>query len=436
MNDLFLIWIIAYVAMVIVHVVLDALNLKHMKHAVIPSNLQDVIDQKTHANIKEYTYVKSRFGLVHYIFNKTLFLTLLLTGVFAWWYQIVSLGVAWGDVYEGLVFFLGIMLVADIIEIPFSLYSTFKIEQQFGFNTQTRTGWIADFIKGLLVKFVLLGLIGWVLLTVLYALGGNWWWVAWLTIFIFGLILSELYPVLIAPLFNTFTPLKNKDLLHDIQSLFKKADIKADKVFKMDASKRSKHSNAYFTGLGKNKRVVLFDTLMQTLSPKEIVSVLAHEIGHWKKKHVVKSLVFSQFFLILFFYIASKLIWMEELYDIAHVSINYGSTGAFILNDPLSYLTPEYFPLYFGLFMIFIIWEPVSYFMSPFFASISRKHEYEADAYSVELCNDKEHMKSALINIHKDNLANLHPHKYYEWFYYSHPSLVRRMKAIDDLPQP
>lgn len=413
MNTLTTYWLLGFGLMVFFYYVLNILNLNKLKKKPVPVEFKKLVNQKEAKNIVAYTIEKSRLGLIEYGVDKIVLLFVLFGGFLSWWAGYVDLMIPnTSPIHAGLIFFFGIMLFSMIVNIPFSLYSSFVIEEKYGFNKQTLGTWIADFFKGLLLMIILGGILLSTVLAVVYYTGDYWWLSAWIVIFGVGLSLQALYPVLIAPLFNKFTPLENKKFVEQIQNLFKKAGIKTEGIYKMDASRRSKHSNAYFTGLGKTKRVVLFDTLLQDINEKEILAVLAHEIGHWKRKHTLRSMILSQTVSLIFFYLASLLIKHPLLYDFALISN----------------IEP-----YVGLLLLTIIWGPVSFFLSPCFAWLSRKFEYEADEYCIELNGDKESFKSGLFKLYKENLSNLNPHPWFEGFFYSHPSPVRRFEAVDRL---
>jgi len=253
------------------------------------------------------------------------------------------------------------------------------------------------------------GLLLWLFLTLVIR-GGNAWWVwAWILMGAFELLMIWLYPVIIAPLFNKFEPIANNELEVQIRTLMEKAGLRAKGVFRMDASKRSKHTNAYFTGIGKSKRIVLFDTLLEAHTGEEILAVLAHELGHWKKKHVHKQLILAEILSLAGFYVVAKL-----------------------LDWPLMYQTfgfPEPIP-YVGLFLMGALFSPLGYFAQPLASAISRKFEREADDYTLTLIPRAGPMVSALKRLAADNLANLNPHPIYAWFYYSHPPLVERIERL------
>ena len=308
-----------------------------------------------------------------------------------------------------MVFFACLSVLANLLRIPFSLYGTFVVEGRYGFNTKTFQVWITDLLKGLIISALLGGLLLWLLLTLVVHGGSAWWVWAWMLTGAAEFLMIWLYPVIIAPLFNKFEPIENKELVQGIGTLMERAGLRAKGVFRMDASRRSKHTNAYFTGIGKSKRIILFDTLLGSHSGDEILAVLAHEIGHWKKRHVQKQLILAELLSLAGFFVVAKL-----------------------LDRPLMYQTfsfPEPIP-YVGLFLIGALFSPIGYFVQPLAAALSRKFERGADDFTLEIMQAPEPMAAALKRLAADNLANLTPHPLYAWFYYSHPPLVERIERL------
>jgi STE24 endopeptidase len=297
-----------------------------------------------------------------------------------------------------------------VIEVPFDLYGTFVIERRFGFSTITFKLWLKDQIKTLLLSGLIMGIILAVFLELLYSLPRLWWLPAWVCFVLFQLLLTWLYPKVIAPLFNKFETIEDETLKKSIGELLERAGFHLTGLFKMDASTRSRHTNAYFTGIGKFKRIVLFDTLINTHTPEEITAVLAHELGHLKKGHVRKQLAASVVLSLAVLYVVAKLLAWPALY----------MTFGFQTIIPFA-----------GLFLITIIGKPFTFFFIPIGSMISRRYERQADAYARELTGSTVPLARALKRLAKDNLANLHPHPLYAWFYYSHPPLAQRIEALE-----
>jgi STE24 endopeptidase len=273
--------------------------------------------------------------------------------------------------------------------------------------------WILDFLKSTVILFVLGGLILWLLLTLVIHGGKAWWVWAWMLVGGFELMMLWLYPLVIAPLFNKFEPIQNLGLVECIRNLMEKVGLRVKAVLKMDAGKRSKHTNAYFTGIGKTKRIVLFDTLLESHPEEEIISVLAHEVGHWKKRHVLKQIILLEILSFAAFYIVDSLLNWPLLYQ------TFGFT------QPTVYI---------GIFLIGALLSPLGYFAQPLESAISRRFEREADDFVLELTKTGGPMQNALKRLASDNLANLIPHPLYAWFYYSHPPLVERIERLSSHP--
>ena len=310
---------------------------------------------------------------------------------------------------SGLILFGALSVLGLLLRTPFNLYDTFVIEDRYGFNTISFKMWVSDLLKTIILSAILGGLLlGLLLGLVVY--GGETWWVwAWMGVGGFELIILWLFPRVIAPLFNKFEPIENQALADRIKTLMEKAGLRAKGVFRMDAGKRSKHTNAYFTGIGKSKRIVLFDTLLESHPEEEILAVLAHEVGHWKRKHVLKQIILLEVLSFAVFYIVSKLLKWPLLYE------------TFGFEEPT---------LYIGIFLIGALLSPIGYFAQPLESAISRRFEREADDFVLEVTKTAEPMRNALKRLASDNLANLIPHPLYAWFYYSHPPLVERIERL------
>lgn len=309
---------------------------------------------------------------------------------------------------RAMIFFLGYQILFSIIDLPFTLYNTFVVERKFGFNKMTIPLFIRDTIIGAFISVVILGIIFFVLTFLIDEAGSLWWFYSALFISAFSFIMSYLYPTFIAPLFNKFKTLENDNLKASIMEMSKKADFPLVNIFQMDASKRSTHSNAYFTGFGKKKRIVLFDTLIEKHSPDEIVSILAHEIGHFKLGHIKIMMAVSVISIFTIFYICGQLINQPFIYN----SLGFEQS------------------IFIGLFIISLILSPAGFILKPISSLFSRKHEFEADAFAIKQTEDAELMKNTLIKLHGDNLSNPLPHDILVFFHYSHPPLLQRIERI------
>jgi STE24 endopeptidase len=409
-NFLLLIFLVLFLLRSGTQYTLHRLNLAHLRQygTTVPAVFQDTVDQETLKKISAYTIDSDHFQMVASLIHQGLYLVVLLSGFLPWLMKAIR---SWGIglIVEGLIFFAILSLLATLSRIPFGLYDTFVIEDRYGFNRMTPRMWISDLLKSVMIQFLLGGLILWLLLALVIHGGGAWWVWAWMLVGGFELMMLWLYPVVIAPLFNKFEPIQDLGLVERIRNLMKKVGLRVKAVLRMDAGKRSKHTNAYFTGIGKTKRIVLFDTLLESHPEEEIISVLAHEVGHWKKRHVLKQIILLEALSFAVFYVVSKLLKWPLLYQ------------TFGFEEPTVYV---------GIFLIGALLSPLGYFAQPLESAISRRFEREADDFVLELMKTGEPMRNALKRLASDNLANLIPHPSYAWFYYSHPPLVERIERL------
>jgi len=393
-----------------VQVYLTRLNLSSLRRhgTTVPEMFQGSIDPERLRKISAYTVDSERFGLLSTLANQGLFLIILLSGFLPWLEKLIR---PWGhgEIVNGLIFFAALSISSNLLRIPFGLYETFVIEERYGFNTMNFGTWVSDLFKSLLIGAILGGLLLGLLLALVIDGGKVWWIWAWMVVGGFELLLLWLFPVIILPLFNKFDPIENVRLEEHIRRVMEKVGLRTKGIFKMDASKRSKHTNAFFVGLGRTKRIVLFDTLLGSHTEEEILAVLAHEAGHWKKRHILRMLVPLEILSFVSFYVLGKL-----------------------LNWPLIYQTfgfQESIP-YVGLFLWGTFFSLLGFFAQPLESAISRRFEREADDFALELTGTADPMRSALKRLAADNLANLNPHPLYAWFYYSHPPLVERIARL------
>lgn len=408
----------AFVAAFILHEVVDYalvfLNMSHTKkHAgEIPDFFKGKIEPEEYKKSIRYTLDKSRFGLVISFLQIPLIWAAILLGAFSFADTVVGKYFELNTLTYSVAYCLTIALALMILQLPVSLYSNFVLEEKYGFNKMTFKTFVVDLIKTLILSAVLgiplLYLVFW-----LYQSAGSFWWLwAFFALFGFELFIAAIYPTLLAPIFNKFTPLEEGELKEAILNIAKKIKFKMSGIFTIDGSKRSSHSNAYFAGMGKMRRIVLFDTLMKTMNNAEIISVLAHEMGHNIKKHVQKFLILSFITSLIGFWVLSLLINWEPLFS------TFGA-GAPAPHKALILL---------GLFSGYF-----TFWLTPITNLISRKHEYEADRFSVETTKESETMKSALLKLSKENLANLTPHPLYSFYHYSHPTTSERIQAIENV---
>ena len=409
-NILLIAFLVAFVVSSVFRLLLTYINVSYLRRHGhdVPEVFQGEIDEATLARMTEYTADSSRFGAVAHFFDDAVTLLVLLSGFLP---LLVGIVLSWNlhFILSGLIFFGALALLSGILDIPFSLYSTFVIEKRYGFSTITVRLWITDLSKSLLISAMLSGMLLGAMLALVYYAERTWWLWVWLVFSAFQMLVVWLYPVLIAPLFNKFEPIENEALKEAIIALLAKVGLKTGGVFQVDAGKRSKHTNAYFTGFGKTKRIVLYDTLLKSHASEEILSVLAHEAGHWKKRHIIKQLILTETFSLVFLYLVYRLIDWSLLYQ----------TFGFAEKIP-----------YVGLLLIAALFGPAVFFLTPIGAMLTRRFEREADDFCYNLVGTTVPMINALKRLAKDNLANLHPHPFYAWFYYSHPPLTERIARL------
>ena len=386
------------------------LNLQHLKaHAhEVPAGFEGIVDRQLLARTSAYTLATSRVGLVESLFSSLLLLLFLFGGWLAW-YDDLILGVTTSFVGQGCLFVLGLLLAQTLIDMPFSLYRTFVIEERFQFNTSTPKLWFTDLLKSFAVGVILLSLLTAGSLALVQASPKLWWLWVWGLFALVTLLLMYLSPVLIEPLFFKFQPLQDQALAERVKDVMKQAGLQVERVQQVDASRRSKHSNAYFTGIGRVKRIVLFDTLLEQMSDDEILGVLAHEAGHWKLGHIWKRLLSME----LVSLVVCWLFWLVLSWE--------GLSGWFGLGE-LSFLGK--------VLLVGFLASLVSFPLTPISSLRSRRHEWQADQFACNLTGEPESLASALVKLCKENLSNLHPHPFYAWFYYSHPPVVERIASL------
>lgn len=411
-KTLLIIFLILFIGRIVWRFILQQINIRHLQNygKIIPPIFQGMIDEATLAKMVDYTYDNSRLTSKENLTDDILELAILflLLPVLVEKITGFQLHIIW----QALIFFGTLALFGGVVGIPFDVYHTFILEKKYGFSTITWKLWLTDLIKSVIISVILMGFLLSAFIAFIIYLPKTWWFWAWVFFTAFEILLMWLYPVVIAPLFNKYEPIKDEELKEKITSLLAKVGLKAKGIFQVDEGKRSKHTNAYFTGIGKTKRIVLFDTLLASHSQEEILAVLAHEIGHWKKKHILKTLVFM---------IAASFVGFFFIYHIVNWLPIYSAFGL------------KQAPVYAGLLLISVYLSCIGFFFSPLGAFISRRHEREADKMAHELTGTSEPMINALKRLAKDNLANLHPHPWYVWFYYSHPPLTERIAYLEKM---
>lgn len=390
---------------------LDCLNLNSIlkNRTKIPAHFIDSVSAEEYEKSVAYSLRKGRFALITRL-GGTLFIVLLLLSSFPGALESRLLSFLPAGRLFSIVYILAFSLISSAADLPYQIYSQFVIEEEFGFNKTDLRLFISDGFKQLILSLVLMVPLLWTLFFFMDSTGSFWWvWASAFTV-AFQLVIFLLYPVLIAPLFNKFTPLEEGELKDRLLDLADRCRFGTSGIFVMDGSKRSGHSNAYFTGLGRLKRIVLFDTLIESLSPAELEAVLAHEIGHNKLRHIPKRLLISVLILTGAFFLTSLALGWNALFQA------FGFSA----------------PSYHGILVILIYFtSPLSFFLSPLGNGRSRKQEYEADAYACDAIENKGELSGALLRLSRDNLSNLNPHPLYSSFYYSHPALSERLEAIE-----
>lgn len=405
--------IVLYLAVLAASSGLHFLNNRHLqRHGhQVPPGFAGAVDAATLAQSSAYTLAKGKLGLVRSFVDSALTLLFVFGGLLAWYDGWVD-GFQLGFIAAGLAFFLLLSLAQTLLGLPFDLYSHFRIESRFGFNRMSFKLWCADQVKGLLLSLIFFAVLGTAAFWLIQASPQSWWLWVWGLLVGFGLLIMVISPYVIEPLFFKFQPLQGEGLEEAIRALLEKAGLALKKVQQVDASKRSGHSNAYFTGLGKQKRVVLFDTLLQQLTQEEILAVLSHELGHMQKRHIVKRLG-------LMATVALFYCWL------VHTLIGWPGLPAMVGLPEASF--------YARVVILFFISGILTFPLTPFFAWLSRRHEYEADNFAAELHGNAMDLATALVRMSKENLANLHPHPLYARFYYSHPPVVERVQHLKGL---
>lgn len=392
---------------------LDRLNRRHvLAHTDgVPPAFQQIIDQPTYDKSVRYTLAKNSLSQVEGLYDTVILLIILVSGILPLALRQISAAFgasAWA--MAGFLFAMGLAL--SILGLPLAWHAQFRLEERFGFNTTTQKTWWTDRAKGL----VLAALLGYPLVVLILKLvewSGPWWWLwAWGSLLAFQLLMVVLAPVVIMPLFNKFTPLPEGSLRERLLALGRKTAFPARNIQVMDGSKRSRHSNAFFTGFGRFRKIVLFDTLVAQLSEAELEAVLAHEIGHYKKRHIVKMLVWSAVASLVGFYMLSLLMRQDWFYR------------AFGFEPGQSVAALLLFALLSGA---------ITFWLSPFANRWSRRYEYEADAYAARITGEAGSLTGALRKLNEKNLSNLTPHPIFSAFYYSHPTLLERETALGKL---
>jgi STE24 endopeptidase len=386
----------------------NLLNIKNISED-IPLEFVEYFDKEKYVKSQLYLKATTNLSLVSSTFILIIQIVFIISGGFNYINEIAKF-FGFGFIVTGLIFICILLLMIEIIKLPFSAYSIFIIEEKFGFNKMNLKTFIMDFLKSLFITIIIETIIFSIILWLFANTPKYAWLYAFIAIIIFELILNFIAPVFIMPLFNKYSPLKNDELKTSIEEYINKENFKIKGVFIMDSSKRSTKSNAFFTGFGKFRRIVLFDTLLQKYSIEELTNIIAHEIGHFKLRHLMKHIIFSFVSSGIMFFVFSLFINKIWLYK------------AFLMQTQ---------PIYAGIIFFAFLYTPISILSSMILNYFLRKHEYEADAYAVITYKHPDAMLNALKKLSVDNLSNLYPHKFKVFLEYSHPTILERIKAIN-----
>lgn len=412
-STFFWLFISFYLLHEIVYLTLETINYFHVKKQKdCPEFYQSTITQAIFDKSQAYTLEKIRFSIVAHLALIPFFWFLIFLNGFNTFDYYAAMHAGYGTLGHSVLFCIYLSIYFGVINMPFKLYSIFVIEDKYGFNKMTFSLFVVDFFKSLVVGAAISIPMLYVIFWVMKASGNYWWIWVWAAITAFQLLMVAIYPTFLAPIFNKFKPLPDGELKEKILVLADKINFKIAGAFIMDGSKRSGHSNAYFAGMGKFRRIVLFDTLTKQLTNEELIAVLAHEMGHNVKKHLRNFMILSSVISLIGFYILSLLVQWPDFYTAFNIS------------------TPS---VHAALVIFVIASETFTFALTPIMNYFSRRNEYEADRFSVETTLDKESMKSSLLKLTKENLSNLTPHPVYSFYHYSHPTTVERAKAIDDI---
>ena len=375
----------------------------------VPPRFKDVVTEEEYKKSILYNTDRIKFQIFTALFGSVVLVVFTIGGLLNYLTQVV-MDMTSSNVLGAVLLGLLLIIVEEIISIPISIYSTFVIEERHGFNKTTRKTFVTDIFKGLLISGAISSILYATVIFIIISAGDLWWIYAFAAVFILQAIIFFLYPVLIMPLFNKFEPLDDEQFKKPIEKLLEKVDFKSKGLFVMNASLRSTHGNAFFTGFGKNKRIVFFDTLLKTINPDEMEAILGHELGHYKLGHIRKTLISSLVFGFLGFYILNE-IFKSDNFFIAHGLENLTVYSKFL--------------------MFYLVIGSYTFFTKPITSALSRKREFEADDFSFQF-TDGEHMISGLLKLTKDNASNLTPDPLYSSYYYSHPPIAERVASIEN----
>lgn len=374
----------------------------------VPDSFADKISLEDHQKAADYTTTKVRFGRLPLFYEVALILIWTLGGGLQWLDQSV-MSLELSPIFTGITVIMAFTLISSLLDLPFTIYSTFVIEEKFGFNRTTVKTFITDMLKGGLLGLIIGVPLLYIILWLMEQTGDQWWIYTWLVISVFSLFMMWVYPTWIAPIFNKFEPLEEGDTLNRITGLLKRCGFNSNGIFVIDGSKRSSHGNAYFSGFGRNKRIVFFDTLLKMLNDDELEAVLAHELGHFKKKHIIKGMMIS---------FGTTLIALAILAWLMKADWFYTSLG---ISQPSTYM---------ALLLFMLVLPVFTFVLQPLFSIFSRKNEFEADAFAAEQ-TDAKYLVQALVGLYRENANTLTPDPVYSAFYDSHPPAPVRIAHLN-----
>ena len=404
-----------FIALILIKFLLETyLKIRNLKSIdnnkdSVPPRFKDVVTEEEYKKSILYNTDRIKFQIFTALFGSVVLVIFTIGGLLNYLTQVV-MDMTSSNVLGAVLLGLLLIIVEEIISIPISIYSTFVIEERHGFNKTTRKTFVTDILKGLLISGAISSILYATVIFIIISAGDLWWIYAFAAVFTLQAIIFFLYPVLIMPLFNKFEPLDDEQFKKPIEKLLEKVDFKSKGLFVMNASLRSTHGNAFFTGFGKNKRIVFFDTLLKTINPDEMEAILGHELGHYKLGHIRKTLISSLVFGFLGFYILNE-IFKSDNFFIAHGLENLTVYSKFL--------------------MFYLVIGSYTFFTKPITSALSRKREFEADDFSFQF-TDGEHMISGLLKLTKDNASNLTPDTLYSSYYYSHPPIAERVASIEN----
>ena len=375
----------------------------------VPPRFKDVVTEEEYKKSILYNTDRIKFQIFTALFGSVVLVIFTIGGLLNYLTEVV-MDITSSNVLGAVLLGLLLIIVEEIISIPISIYSTFVIEERHGFNKTTKKTFVTDIFKSLFISGAISSILYATVIFIIISAGDLWWIYAFAAVFTLQAIIFFLYPVLIMPLFNKFEPLDDEQFKKPIEKLLEKVDFKSKGLFVMNASLRSTHGNAFFTGFGKNKRIVFFDTLLKTINPDEMEAILGHELGHYKLGHIRKTLISSLVFGFLGFYILNE-IFKSDNFFIAHGLENLTVYSKFL--------------------MFYLVIGSYTFFTKPITSALSRKREFEADDFSFQF-TDGEHMISGLLKLTKDNASNLTPDPLYSSYYYSHPPIAERVASIEN----